>query len=144
MWNDRIAACRRLVPAVCYGVAVLAAGCTGAGDDRTPAVAQGDTVGFTCLNALAPHVVSCRGSISLFPLTVTVDHARVLSDLELEVLTGDLNDLTVIDSNVTDGSRLLDDVGVTVLDAYLDELDIELTRDDVTVCAAVSGTELCE
>ena len=45
------------------------------------------------------------------------DHARVLSDIELEVLTGDLDHLAVIDSDVTDGSRLLDDVGVTVLDA---------------------------
>jgi hypothetical protein len=30
----------------------------------------------------------------VFPLTVTVDHARVLSDIELEVLTGDLDQLT--------------------------------------------------
>jgi hypothetical protein len=59
-------------------------------------------------------------------------------------LTGDLDQLTVIDSNVTDGSRLLDDVGVTVLDAYLDDLDIELTRDDLTVCVAVSGTQVCK
>lgn len=41
-------------------------------------------------------------------------------------------------------SKLLDDVGVTVLDAYLDDLDIELTRDAITVCAAVSGTQVCE
>lgn len=121
---------------------VLAAGC--AAEDRVSTVASGDTVGFTCLNALAPHVVSCHGAISLFPITVTVDHARVLSDIELEVLTGDLDQLTVIDSNVTDGSRLLDDVGVTVLDAYLDALDIELTRDDFTVCVAVSGTQVCK
>jgi hypothetical protein len=30
-----------------------------------------------------------------------------------------------------------------VLDAYLDELDIELTRDDLAVCATVSGTPVC-
>ena len=121
----------------------LVAGCTGAAEDQAPVVAQADTVGFTCLNALAPHVVSCHGSISLFPVTVTVQHVRVLSDLELDVLTGDLNHLTVIDGNVTDGSTLLDDVGVTVLDGYLDDLDIELTRDDITVCIAVSGTQVC-
>jgi hypothetical protein len=123
---------------------VLAAGCAGAAEDRASVVVQGAAVGFTCLNALAPHVVSCHGSISVFPLTVTVDHARVLSGIELDVLTGDLDDLTVIDSNVTDGSKLLDDVGVTVLDAYLDHFDIELTRDDIAVCAAVSGTQVCE
>ena len=72
------------------------------------------------------------------------DHVRALSDLELEVLTGDLDHLTVIDSNVTDGSTLLDDVGVTVLDAYLHELELELVRDDLTACAAVSGTQVCE
>jgi hypothetical protein len=123
---------------------VLAAGCTATAEDRAPVVAQADTVRFTCLNALAPHVVSCRGSISIFPLTATVDHVRVLSDIELDVLTGDLDHLTVIDSNILDGSKLLDDVGVTVLDAYLDDLDIELTRDAITVCAAVSGTQVCE
>ena len=123
---------------------VLAAGCAGAADDRASTVAQGDTVGFTCLNTLAPHVVSCHGAIALFPVTVTVDHARVLSDIELDVLIGDLDHLTVIDTNITDGSQLLDDVGVTVLDAYLDDLDIALTRDDITVCAAVSGTQVCD
>lgn len=41
----------------------------------------------------------------------------------------------MIDSNVTDGS--------TLLDGYLHELDIELTRDDITACAAVSGTQVC-
>jgi hypothetical protein len=142
--KDRIATPRWLVAAVRCMVLVLAAGCAGAADDRAAIVASGDTVGFTCLNALAPHVVSCHGAISVFPLTVTVDHARVLSDIELEVLTGDLDQLTVIDSNVTDGSRLLDDVGVTVLDAYLDDLDIELTRDDFTVCVAMSGTQVCK
>jgi hypothetical protein len=55
---------------------VLAAGCAGAADGRTSTVVSGDTVGFTCLDALAPHVVSCHGSISIFPLAVTVDHAR--------------------------------------------------------------------
>jgi metal-dependent HD superfamily phosphatase/phosphodiesterase len=50
----------------------------------------------------------------------------------------------VIDSNVTDGSELLDDAGVTVLDAYLHDLDIALTRDGITVCAAVSGAEVCD
>ena len=62
---------------------VLADGRTATAEDRAPVVAQADTVRFTCLNALAPHVVSCRGSISIFPLTVTVDHARVLSDVEV-------------------------------------------------------------
>lgn len=68
----------------------------------------------------------------------------MLSDIELDVLTGDLDHLTVLDSNIGDGSKLLDDVGVTVLDAYLHDLDIELTRDDITVCGAVSGIQICE
>ena len=123
---------------------VLATGCAGAADDPASTVASADTVGFTCLNAVAPHVVSCHGTISLVPLTVTVEHVRVLTDIELDVLTGGLDHLTVIDTNITDGSQLLDDVGVTVLDAYLDDLDIALTRDDITVCAAVSGTQVCE
>jgi hypothetical protein len=123
---------------------VLWAGCAGPGAGDTSTVEQSDAVGFTCLNTLAPHVVSCHGSISIFPLTVTVDHVRVLSDIELDVLTGDLDHLTVVDSNVGDGSQLLDDVGVTMLDAYLHELDIELTRDDLTVCTVVSATQLCQ
>lgn len=53
-------------------------------------------------------------------------------------------DLTVIDTNATDGSRRLDDVGVAVLDAYPDDLDIGLTRDDVAVCVMVSGTQVCK
>lgn len=129
---------------MCCGLLVLGAGCAAAPAEGRSAVEQADAVGFTCLNELAPHVVSCRGSISIFPLTATVNHVVVLSDIELDVLTGDLDHLTVIDSNLLDGSKLLDDVGVTVLDAYLHELDIELTRDDLTVCAAVSGTQVCK
>lgn len=123
---------------------VLGAGCAGPPTGDHSAVEQADAVGFTCLNALAPHVVSCQGTISIFPLTATVTHVRVLSDIELDVLAGDLDHLTVIDSNILDGSTLLDDAGVTVLDAYLHELDIELTREDITVCIAVSGTQVCK
>ena len=130
--------------ALCCGLLVLGAGCAGPPAESRSTVDQADAVGFTCLNELAPHVVSCHGSISIFPVTVTVHHVRVLTGIELDVLAGDLDHLTVIDSNLLDGSKLLDDVGVTVLDAYLHELAIELTRDDLTVCAAVSGTQVCE
>jgi hypothetical protein len=123
-----------------------AVGCAAVGDAAEPVVAtasQHSGIPFQCLNHTSIHVIVCSGSISLFPITVTVDELSILSDNQIEILSGDLNDLAIIDGGILDHTQILDDVEVTVLVAFGDKLHLTVTRDDVTVCTNVAGQQVC-
>jgi hypothetical protein len=125
---------------------MFAAGCVTAGDAAEPpaaAVTQ-STTSFQCLNDTSIHVVTCHGSISLFPITVTIDDLRILSDNELTILSGDLNDLSILDGDLLDHDKILDDVEADVVTDFLDRFLVDVTRNDVSVCTTVLGAVVCK
>jgi hypothetical protein len=127
-------------------ILIFALGCVTTGnttDDREVTVEQ-HSMSFECLNHTAIHVVTCHGSIALFPLTITIEDIRILSDNEISVLNGSLNDLAVLDGGVLNHSEILDDVEAVVLYDFLNEFLIEVNGNGVAVCTVVGGLPVCK
>jgi hypothetical protein len=99
--------------------------------------------GFECTNKLDIQVVSCVGSIAVLPIVVNVANVGVLDGADLNVLSDDLNNLSIKDINVLDKNAILDDVKLTVLQDFLDKIGVDITKNDVDVCASVIGILLC-
>ena len=102
---------------------MFAIGCVTTGnttDDREATVEQ-HSMSFECLNHTAIHVVTCHGTIALFPITVTIEDIRILSDNEI-----------------------LDYVEAVVLYDFLNEFLIEVNGNGVSVCTVVGGLPLCK
>jgi len=97
--------------------------------------------GFTCTNGVG---VGCIGSISVLPITVNVKDVRVLSGNELTVLSDDLNYLSILDGEILDYNTILNDVELGVLTDFLNKFNINVTRNDINVCTAVLGVQLCK
>ncbi|HSS02772.1 MAG TPA: hypothetical protein VLM79_37180 [Kofleriaceae bacterium] len=126
-------------------VTLFAGGCVtndAPAEDR-PATATQDLLDFHCLNHTSIHVVTCSGSISLFPITITIDSLRVLSDNEVSLLNDDLNDVSVLDGSIVDHNEILDDVEARVADTFLDEFHVVVTAAEIAVCTVVAGTQIC-
>jgi hypothetical protein len=127
------------------------AGCVGAtdtADDQTGSVEQhtgGGGGGFTCINKQSIQVVSCIGSISVLPvINVDIKDVRVLNDNELNVLSGDLNNLSILDGGILNNNKILDDVEVTALDDFLNKFNVDVTKNDIDVCALVGLLQFCK
>jgi hypothetical protein len=128
-------------------VLMFAAGCVGAGnaaDPPTATITENTVVHFHCLNHTSIHVVTCSGSISLFPITINIDSLRILSDNEIDVLDDALNDLTILDGDVLDDNQVLNDVASTVLNTFLNDYGMALSTGAVVVCTVTSGTQICK
>jgi hypothetical protein len=115
----------------------------GGGAAELPAstAVQATTTGFQCLNHTSIHVLTCDGSISLFPITITIENLRILSDNDISILSNDLNDIAIHDGNVVDGAQILNDVETRLIEDFANQLGIALTRNDITVC--IAGTQIC-
>ena len=125
--------------------AVGFAGCVGAADDPTASVAQNTgSGGFTCVNKLNIQVVSCVGSIAILPINVDIKDVRALNDNELNILSNDLNNLSILDGGILNNNKILNDVQLDVLTDFLDKFDIDVTNNDIDVCTAVLGISLCK
>lgn len=127
-------------------VMMIMAGCVGVGPaaESTAAAQEDAPLRFHCLNSTSIHVVTCTGSISLFPITITVDNVRILSDNEINILDDDLDDLTVIDGDIVDHNPVLDDIESVVLDDFLNRFGIVLSRAAILVCTTEAGTAICK
>jgi hypothetical protein len=123
---------------------VCAMGCVGVGpaDDENVA-SQPSTIPFHCLDTGSIHVVVCSGSISLFPITITIDELSILSDNHIDILSDDLDDLAVLDGDLVDHDRILDDAESRVLGDFLDKFHLTVSRDRIAVCTVVAGAQLC-
>ena len=100
---------------------------------------------FNCTNNGVVQVqVVCIGNISTFPITITVKDVRVLNDNEINVLSDDLNNLSVSDNNVLDGNKVLNDVDVTVLNDFLNKFKINVSNNDVQVCTSIASVQVCK
>jgi hypothetical protein len=60
------------------------------------------------------------------------------------VLSGDLNNLSVLDGGILNNDKILNDVEVTALTDFLDKFDIDVTKNDIDVCALVGILNLCK
>ena len=99
---------------------------------------------FDCQNNGSVSVV-CTGDISILNgLTVNID--KTLDGNQLNVLSGDLNNLKITDINVLDYNKILDDVKVVALNDFLTKFSIPVTIKDVDVCAVVQvlGLQICK
>ena len=125
---------------------LFAVGCVdaeGSAPEGRATVTQ-DVLNFHCLNHTSIHVVTCSGSISLFPITITIDSLRVLSDNELNILDDALNDVSVLDGSIVDDNQVLNDVEARVADTFLDEFHLVVTTAEIAVCTVVAGNQTCE
>jgi len=129
-----------------FAVACLAVAGVGVGSaaaDSTTSASGNPTGGFQCANQVGVQLVSCIGQISVLPITVDVKDVRVLNDNELTILSNDLNNLSVLDGNILDKNTILNDVELNVLTDFLDKFNIDVTKNNIDVCTAVLGIQLC-
>jgi hypothetical protein len=122
----------------------VGAGVGTAAANPAPAPTPTTPGGFACQNKLDIQVVSCVGSIAVLPVTVNIKDVGVLDDADLNVLSDDLNDLSIKDINILDNNKILDDVKLTVLQDFLGKIGLDITKNDVDVCATVLGLLLCK
>ena len=131
---------RSIILACAFG-AFGAFACVGASDAAADqsAVTQNSGGGlFDCQNKASIAGVQCVGAIGILnALTVDIKDVGVLDNNKISVLDGDLNNLKVLDGNILDGNKILDDVKLTVLQDFLDKFNIDVTKNDVDVCALV-------
>src|SRR5688572_3248536 len=97
-------------------LALAAASCTT--DGRTATTSQ-QTGNFDCGQQTVGgvNVVNCDGTIALMPITIEVHNVEVLSNNEIEVLEGSLNDLSILEGSPI---YILNEVEADVVD----ELDV--------------------
>ena len=133
---------------VCAIGALGAVGCVGASDAADESATEQHTGGggglFDCQNNGSVSVV-CTGDISILNgLTVNID--KTLNGNQLNVLSGDLNNLKITDINILDYNKILDDVKVVALNDFLTKFSIPVTNNDVDVCAVVNvlGLQICK
>lgn len=128
--------------------AVGFAGCVAPSDgapESTEAVAQNSGGGgFTCVNKLDIQVVSCVGSVAVLPINVDIKDVKALNDNELNVLSGDLNHVSILDGGILNNDKILNDVEVTTLNDFLNKFNIDVTKNDIDVCTTVLGILLCK
>jgi len=130
--------------AVC---AAGAAGCVGtsdAADETADQVTQNSSGGFSCFNKQDIQVVSCVGSIAVLPINVDIKDVRVLDNNELNVLSGDLNKVSILDGGILNNDKILNDVQLTVLQDFLNKFLINVSKNDIDVCTTVLGVLLCK
>jgi hypothetical protein len=128
-------------------VAASAAGCVGtsdAADDNADQVTQNSGGGFQCSNKLDIQVVSCVGSIAVLPINVDIKDVRALNDNELNVLSGDLNHVSILDGGILNNDKILNDVQVVALNDFLNKFLINVSKNDIDVCTTVLGVLLCK
>jgi hypothetical protein len=100
--------------------------------------------GFTCLNKASISGVECIGSIAVLPINVDVKNVGVLDGAKLNVLSNDLNNLSIKDINILDNNKILDDVANVTVTDFLNKFLINVTKNDVDVCTTVLGLLFCK
>jgi hypothetical protein len=127
---------------VCALGAVSAVGCVASSDAADEnAVAQatgGSGALFDCKNVASISVVQCVGTLlNVNLLNINVKDVSVLSDDQIKVLDDDLNNLKITDINILNGNNVLNIVKSTVLSDFLNKFNIDVTKNDIDVCALV-------
>ncbi|MBC7975064.1 MAG: hypothetical protein H7138_08770 [Myxococcales bacterium] len=121
-------------------LAVGTAGLATAAADPVEKTTNTEGGGFQCTNGVG---VGCVGTIALLPITVNVKDVRALNANELTILSDDLNSLAILDGGILNHNTILEDVELDVLTDFLNKFDIDVTKNDINVCTAVLGIQLC-
>jgi hypothetical protein len=121
-----------------FALAIGAAGSVGFVGQAAATGGGGGGGGFVCANKLDINVVECVGSISVLPITIDVHDVRALNDNELNVLSGDLNHVSLLDGGILNHDKILNDAYLTVLDDFLNKFDIDVTHNDIDVCTLLN------
>lgn len=127
---------------VCAIGTLGAVGCVGASDAADEGAVEQNTGGggalFDCKNVASISVVQCVGTLAnVNVLNINVKDVSVLDNSQLNVLSGDLNNLKITDINILNGNKILNDVELTVLNDFLNKFNIDVTKNDIDVCALV-------
>jgi hypothetical protein len=129
---------------------IAAVGCVGVGDatketEETATVENQSIVpNFECLNQ-ASLQVACVGDVAaILPITVNIKDVRVLSDSELDILSNDLNDISILNGDILNKNTILNNFEVGVLQDFLNKFAIDVTKNDIDVCTSVLGLLLCK
>jgi len=102
------------------------------------------TPNFECFNETSIQV-ACVGDVAaILPITINIKDVRVLSDSELDVLSNDLNHLSVLNGDILNKNTILNNFEIGVLTDFLDKFDIDVTKNDVDVCTTVLGQLFCK
>jgi hypothetical protein len=112
-------------------------------DDQTASVEQ-HTGGFNCVNKASIVGVECIGSIAVLPINVDIKNVGVLNNNDLNVLSNDLNKVSILDGGILNNDKILNDVEVTVLQDFLNKFLINVSKNDIDVCTSVLGILLCK
>ena len=127
---------------VCAIGALGAVGCVATSDADEAAASQDVSShnggGFDCQNKASITGVECIGSIAVLPITVDVHDVGVLDQSKLDVLSGDLNNLSIKDINILDKNTILNDVKTTVLEDFLNKFLINVDKNQVNVCTLLN------
>jgi hypothetical protein len=115
-------------------VGSLAAGCVGGeySEEMTATEEDYSSSSWTCKNAVS--AVTCNGFIALLPVSVDVKNVRLLNDVELNVLEDSLDNLSILSGNDITIQKILNNTEVTVLEDFLNKFNINVTKNDITVC----------
>jgi hypothetical protein len=127
---------------VCALGAVSAVGCVASSDaaDENATAQETGSGGalFDCKNVASISVVQCVGTLlNVNLLNINVKDVSVLSDDQIKVLDDDLNNLKITDINILNGNNVLNIVKSTVLSDFLNKFNIDVTKNDIDVCALV-------
>jgi hypothetical protein len=127
---------------VCALGAIGAVGCVATSDaaDETAVAQNTGSSGalFDCKNVASISVVQCVGTLlNVNLLNINVKDVSVLSDDQIKVLDDDLNNLKITDINILNGNNVLNIVKSTVLSDFLNKFNIDVTKNDIDVCALV-------
>lgn len=127
---------RSLIPALAVGC--LTVGCVGdesAEEALTGAEEQESSTLWKCKNAKS--AVSCVGLVAAFPITIDVKNVRALNSAELNILNLDLSNFSLLNQNEVDVNNVLNGLELTVLNDFLNKFKINVTNNDINVCATV-------
>jgi hypothetical protein len=126
---------------------IAAVGCVGVGDatEETGTVENQSLLpNFECLNQ-ASLQVACVGDVAaILPITVNIKDVRVLSDSELDILSNDLNHISILNGDILNKNTILNNFEVGVLEDFLNKFAIDVTKNDIDVCTSVLGFLLCK
>jgi hypothetical protein len=93
---------------------------------------------FDCKNVASISVVQCVGTLlNVNALNINVKDVSVLDNDQIKVLDDDLNNLKITDINILNGNNVLSIVKSTVLSDFLNKFNIDVTKNDIDVCALV-------
>jgi hypothetical protein len=127
---------------VCALGAFGAVGCVATGDAAEEAAVAQNTGSsgalFDCKNVASISVVQCVGTLAnVNALNINVKDVSILSNDQIKVLDDDLNNLKITDINILNGNNVLSIVKSTVLSDFLNKFNIDVTKNDIDVCALV-------